>query len=163
MTHGIAPRDGETTSVTIRPALPTDAERLTELALRSKAYWGYDGAFMERAAPELVITQSTIERHVVFVAESGKLVLGFYVLSEERGLPLLSDLWVDPPAIGTGLGRQLFGHMLEQARRRAYRVVRIESDPHAEGFYARMGAKRVGLVESKAIAGRMLPLMVIEL
>jgi hypothetical protein len=39
--------------------------------------------------------------------------------------------------------------MLAQARQRAYRVVRIESDPHAEGFYSKMGARRVGFVESK--------------
>jgi GNAT superfamily N-acetyltransferase len=149
-------------NVLVRAALPTDAERLTALAQRSKAHWGYDAAFMQSAVPELTITPSIIERHVVFLAESGGLVLGFYVLSEEQGLPLLRDLWVDPSAIGTGLGRQLWRHMLGQARERAYRVVRIESDPHAEGFYAKMGARRVGVVESKVVAGRALPLMEIE-
>jgi predicted N-acetyltransferase YhbS len=74
-------------------------------------------------------------------------------------VPTLRDLWVDPPAIGTGIGARLWTHMLEQARRLGYRAVRITSEPNAEGFYARMGARRIGSVESRVVKGRMLPLM----
>jgi GNAT superfamily N-acetyltransferase len=148
--------------IAVRPALPTEADELTALALRSKAHWGYDAAFLQKAAPELTVTPSVIERHAAFVAERGGRIGGFYVLGEEESIPVLSHLWVDPPAIGTGLGSRLWEHMLRQARQRAYRVVRIESDPNAEGFYAKMGARRVGVVESKSIAGRLLPLMEIE-
>ena len=38
---------------------------------------------MELARSELVIAPSTIVRDAVFVAESGDLVMGFYVLCEE--------------------------------------------------------------------------------
>jgi hypothetical protein len=35
--------------------------------------------------------------------------------------------------------------------------VRFVSDPNAAGFYVKMGARRVGEVESVAVKGRMLP------
>jgi hypothetical protein len=50
-------------------------------------------------------------------------------------------------------------HMLEEARRFGYPTVRIQSDPNAEGFYAKMGARRIGFVESTVSQGRVLPLM----
>ena len=41
-------------------------------------------------------------------------------------------------------------------------AARLESDPNAAGFYARMGARRVGEVPSKAMAGRMLPVFEVD-
>ena len=37
-----------------------------------------------------------------------------------------------------------FEHAVDQARRVGFDLIRIEADPNAEGFYERMGAKRVG-------------------
>jgi GNAT superfamily N-acetyltransferase len=143
----------------VRAAVPDEARVLTALAMRSKAHWGYDAAFMERAAPDLGITPEVIEGATAFVAESGVEVVGFYVLAVADGVPMLSDLWVEPVAIGTGVGAQLWAHMLEQARRLGYRIVRVHSEPNAEGFYLKMGARRVGFVESSVVRGRLLPLM----
>jgi len=143
----------------VRAALPSEARALTALAIRSKAHWGYDAAFMERAALDLEMTPELIEGAAVFVAESGTDVLGFYVLASADGVPMLRDLWVDPAAIGMGVGARLWAHMLEQARRLGYRTVRIQSEPNAEGFYVKMGARRVGFAESTVVKGRMLPLM----
>ena len=122
----------------VRAALPTEAETLTALAIRSKAHWGYDAQFMERAASDLQVTPAVIEEAKAFVAESGKVIVGFYVL-------------VEPSAIGTGVGAQLWTHMLEQARGLGYRAVRIHSEPNAEGFYLKMGARRIGSVESSVV------------
>lgn len=47
-------------------------------------------------------------------------------------------------AQGRGAGRALFEHALEQARAAGPGTVRIEADPGAAGFYARMGARRTG-------------------
>ncbi|MGH7506358.1 MAG: hypothetical protein ACRELX_11935, partial [Longimicrobiales bacterium] len=44
------------TGWTIRDARSDDAGRLTALALRSKAVWGYDAVFMERCRPLLTVT-----------------------------------------------------------------------------------------------------------
>lgn len=40
-------------SITIRRARLDERQVLTELALRSKAHWGYDRVFLDRARPEL--------------------------------------------------------------------------------------------------------------
>jgi GNAT superfamily N-acetyltransferase len=150
-------------AILLRAALPSDATGLTALAIRSKAHWGYDAAFMERAAPDLEITPELIEGATAFVAETGTDVVGFYVLASADGVPMLRDLWVEPGAIGTGVGARLWAHMLEQARRLGYRAVRIQSEPNAEGFYVKMGARRVGFAESTVVKGRMLPLMEIAI
>jgi hypothetical protein len=44
-----------TTDGQIRPARAGEADALTALALRSKAHWGYDAAFMEVVRPILTI------------------------------------------------------------------------------------------------------------
>ena len=145
--------------IALRAALPGEAAALTALAIRSKAHWGYDDAFMALAAADLEITPELIENATVFLAESGTQVVGFYVLAVVDDVPMLRDLWVEPAAIGAGIGVRLWAHMLEQARQLGYRAVRIQSEPNAEGFYVKMGARRVGLAESTVIKGRMLPLM----
>jgi hypothetical protein len=45
-----------TPEVGLRSASPDEAAALTELAIRSKAYWGYADAFMRRAREELTLT-----------------------------------------------------------------------------------------------------------
>jgi GNAT superfamily N-acetyltransferase len=146
----------------IRAAHPGEVGALTALAVRSKAHWGYDAAFMQGVLPELTVTTATLDEHAVFVAEHPRGIAGFYVLGLEEGVPTLRDLWIDPPAMGLGVGRQLWAHMLQQARARGYRTVRIDSDPNAEGFYLKMGARRVGQVESKVVKGRFLPVLAVD-
>ena len=73
----------------------------------------------------------------------------------------LHHLWVDPPAMGRGIGRRLFGSLLDRVRRRGARRMLIESDPYAETFYLHMGAIRIGERAVPAIPGRMLPLLAI--
>jgi GNAT superfamily N-acetyltransferase len=146
----------------IRRARAGEADTLGALALRSKAHWGYDPAFLEKAAADMAITSALLEGAAAFVAERGGVAVGFYILCVEDGAACLRDLWVEPSAIGTGLGKLLWDHMVEEARRLGYRAVRIESDPNAEGFYVRMGARRVGQVPSPVQAGRWLPLLQID-
>ena len=55
-------------------------------------------------------------------------------------------------------------HVKERAVNLGVPALEISSDPNAEGFYQRMGAKRIGVVRSE-IEGkpRVLPRMSIEL
>ena len=75
---------------------------------------------------------------------------------------ILEHLYVDPAALGAGHGRRLWCHMVASARACGYKQVTIHSDPHAEGFYRTMGARRIGDVASGSIEGRRLPLMRFE-
>ena len=66
--------------------------------------------------------------------------------------------------MGQGVGRALFIHALARSRALGFKNLEIESDPNAEGFYKRMGARRVG-ASIKEVEGqrRELPVLIYEL
>lgn len=75
----------------------------------------------------------------------------------------LEALFVEPALIGRGVGKRLFVHLAMLAAARGARTLRIQSDPNAAGFYARVGAVRAGELESAIVRGRMLPLFELDL
>jgi GNAT superfamily N-acetyltransferase len=145
--------------VTIRPAVPTEAEVLSGLALAGKRYWRYPEPWLEAWRGLLTITPDYLAAHVVFCAEDGTgRVVGFYALEHDGGRCRLEHLWLDPSLIGGGLGRQLFEHAVQAARALEAPELLIEADPNAEGFYLHMGAQRVGETVSLVTgAERVLP------
>ena len=145
----------------LRPASPSEAEAISALAYRSKAYWGYDQAFLDRVRNQLTVRSERIRDGHVIVAERGGELLGFYQLGGEPPDGELMDLFIEPGAIGTGLGRRLWEHAVQSARERGYRSLSLESDPNAEPFYLHMGATRIG--EREVSPGRRLPVMLISL
>jgi GNAT superfamily N-acetyltransferase len=150
--------------VELRKAHAAEAERLTHLALRSKALWGYDAEFMRACVPALTIPPERVVRELFFVLDDGERLIGMVGL---RGLgpedAELTNMFVEPTAIGHGHGRRLFEHAVGVARARGWRRLLISSDSFAEGFYLRLGAARIGESASDAIPGRMLPLLALEL
>ncbi|MBZ0299010.1 MAG: GNAT family N-acetyltransferase [Anaerolineae bacterium] len=145
----------------IRRACPDEAPLLSDLALRSKAYWGYSAEFIAACRDDLTLSEAFIRETEVFVSEdsAGK-IAGFYALDRKAdGIADLNDLFVDPASIGGGHGRALFEHAIQLARSQGCREMRIDSDPFAEPFYQKMGAERMGEVESTVFPGRMLPLL----
>jgi|FEC22Drversion2_1045045.scaffolds.fasta_scaffold00738_25 GNAT superfamily N-acetyltransferase len=145
----------------IRPALPDESPALHALAVRSKAHWGYDAAFMARAAPALALRPDQFAAGRVLVAEgAGGLVGVAAVLPPDgEGVAEIDQLFVDPPAMGRGIGRALLLAALDLARAEGARAVRLLSDPQARPFYERHGFRHVADAPSDAIPGRMLPLM----
>lgn len=153
----------ETTSARIRPARPEEAETLSALVLRSKAHWGYDEAFLEACRDELRITREMIASgHVAVLEEEGQL-LGVSALSFPGETAELERLFVEPDRIGRGYGRRLWRDAVARARGAGAERLVVQSDPQAEGFYARMGAERVGEAPSASIPGRVLPVLEAEL
>jgi len=146
----------------LRPASLDELERLTRIARAAKAHWGYPPEWIELWAPSLTFDRELLAREWVRVADEGGTVLGVAAVGGEPPEPELSHLWVDPPAMGRGIGRLLLDAAVNHARRLGARRLRIVSDPHAEGFYEEMGARRIGEVPSEP-AGRSLPLLVISL
>ena len=146
----------------IRPATPTEADALTALSLRSKAHWGYDAAFMAKAAPHLVLPPDLLAQGRIWVATSADgPVTGVMALStpdSDRRADLVL-LFVDPPAMGLGHGRALLRHALATAGAEGARHLRVLSDPHARSFYIAHGARQIGMAPSDAIPGRDLPLL----
>lgn len=149
------------TAAEIRPARPEEAAALSALALRSKAWWGYDEAFLAACRDELSLDTGQVAAHRTAVAQdpgSGD-VLGFVTLEGAPPRGTVGMLFVAPQAIGRGVGRLLYGHALAVAGRLGFTEVTIEADPNAEGFYRAMGAVTVGRTPSGSIPGRTLPLM----
>jgi len=144
-----------------RPARPDETEAITELVLRSKRHWGYSDEFFEVMTPVMTFTREDLQRPAerVEVLTDGVRLLGVIRLQCRTELAYLEDLWLDPSAMGRGLGRRLFERAAEIARGWGKGVLEFESDPFAEPFYLHLGAKRVGMSPSSALPGRALPLM----
>src|SRR5947209_10067159 len=145
----------------IRRALPAEARALTRIAHAAKRHWKYPGAWIRLWRDALSLTPQFVERHPVYCAVAGASVLGFYALSGVGGTRELEHFWVLPAHIGRGVGARLFEHAVATLRADGVRELRIASDPYAEGFYLRMGARRVGEWPSTP-RGRTLPLLVLE-
>lgn len=145
--------------IEIRPARPDEAAELSALALRSKGHWDYPAEWMARYRATLTLTPDQLAATRVLVAEADGRVAGFAVVEGDPPEGELGHLWVDPPAIGTGVGRALFTHAMDTARAAGLSSLMIHSDPHAEGFYLAMGAVRIGDVASTSIPGRRIPLL----
>ncbi|MFJ8748534.1 GNAT family N-acetyltransferase [Streptomyces sp. NPDC102441] len=147
----------------LRPGRPEEAEALTALALRSKAHWGYDEAFMAACRDELTVHPGDTAGGRTAVAEEDGRVLGFTTLSGEPPGGALAMMFVEPDAIGRGLGRLLFEHTMTQARRLGFVRLTIDADPNAEPFYTAMGAVRIGTTPSGSVQDRELPLLAVAL
>src|SRR5262245_55055595 len=103
---------GPVTTTVLRPAIPGEAAELTELILRSKAYWGYDEEFMARCRPALTLRPEDVEPHHATVAELGGRIAGVVTIAGTPPEGEIDLLFVDPWAIGTGVGRALYQHAL---------------------------------------------------
>jgi GNAT superfamily N-acetyltransferase len=130
--------------VTITRASAGDAQRLTSLCHASSSY---QGVYAE-AISTVELTPGYIAEHLVFLAvDEDAHLLGYYSLILDP--PELDMLFVADEAQGRGLGRLLVDHLIEQARQRGLAGVRVVSHPPAEGFYRRLGARRIGTVSAK--------------
>ncbi|MEU2371392.1 MULTISPECIES: GNAT family N-acetyltransferase [Streptomyces] len=147
----------------IRDARPDEAAELTGLALRSKAHWGYDEAFMESCREELTVRPSEVGERRTAVAERDGRVVGFTTVDGRPPEGALGMMFVDPSALGQGIGRALFTHALITARDAGFTRLTIDADPNAEPFYRAMGAVRIGETPSGSVPGRMLPLLSVTL
>ncbi len=158
-------------SVGIRAIAEDEARRLAPtlvaLAVRSKASWGYDRAFMaafERSMQGMALDRPAGQTaSILFVAEDAGAVVGFAAVEDEGERAWLEDLWVEPDRFGQGVGRALWLAAVEATRAMGRPTLELEADPNAVGFYERLGARVVGQRPSTLVEGRMLPLMRLEI
>jgi GNAT superfamily N-acetyltransferase len=140
-----------------------DAARLTEIALAAKKHWGYPDRWMEIWREELTLRPEFIAGNETYSAIIDGQSIGFYALTRQNDKLYLLHLWVLPEWMGRGIGRLLFNHARERSKALGFHQFEIESDPNAEGFYKRMGARRVGfnvhMVEQQR---RELPVLICE-
>lgn len=152
------------TGPVLRPARPGEEDALSQLCLKSKAYWGYDAAFMAAVSPYLKITSEAIAAGYTTVAErEDGTLLGVCQIEPGSTKGNLDLLFVSPDAIGTGAGRALFEDAADKLRSAGDTVMTILSDPYAEPAYIHMGARRVAMRPSDVFKGRELPWLEMDL
>jgi predicted N-acetyltransferase YhbS len=132
----------------IRTARVDEAAELTQIAVRATRHDGYDDDAIARFMPGLKVNLALIAAGLVFVAEDEQGVpLGYVALRPTGmgGLILREGIFVDPACSRGGVGTRLFATAVERSRKMAGNVILIYSSPNSAGFYARLGAIRIGM------------------
>jgi GNAT superfamily N-acetyltransferase len=148
----------------VREVDPAEAQQLTQLAHLAKAYWGYSPKFMDAFDDELTFKADDLknDRYLFRVGTCDGTICSFYALdreSESDDSIEMTALFVEPTAIGKGLGKRLFEHAVEEAKNLGAANMMIHSDPYAEKFYTKMGAVKIKDIPSRSMEGRQIPLL----
>jgi N-acetylglutamate synthase-like GNAT family acetyltransferase len=137
----------------------SDVSQLTEIALKSKAVWGYSKELIESWKEDLTVTSKMIEGQKVFKFLQNDKIIGFYILNQPIHNSIeLEFLFVLPKVIGKGIGKQLLMHAVEEAKLQKVKKMNLLADPNAVSFYEKHGFVIIDKKES-AIAGRFLPVL----
>ena len=83
----------------------SDAKRLTDIALQSKAFWGYSKEDLESWRDDLTITPKMISESFIFKFLVDERIAGFYFLNPPKEESIeLEMLFVLPDFIGKRIG-----------------------------------------------------------
>jgi N-acetylglutamate synthase-like GNAT family acetyltransferase len=148
----------------IRRARAEEAEALTAIAHAAKRHWKYPEKWIDQWRADLTITPEFIANNEVFVAIVGGDIVGCCALVVSDSLAELEHMWIDPQQMGNGVGRALFEYTTHRAQDLGLTELELSADPNAEGFYQRMGAKRIGEAQADMDGQtRVLPRMTVNL
>jgi len=146
-------------AVTTRPARL--AERGALIALQGRAALANEGDREALLAhPEAIdLPAQQIIRSDVIVAEREGRRAGFSAIEmREDGDAQLDGLFVEPDLWRCGLGRLLVERAADRAREHGARILHVIGNPHAEGFYLRLGFVTTGRFETQFGPGLLMEL-----
>ena len=147
----------------IQIASTKDIELLTNIALLSKAYWGYPNELIESWRSDLTVTPKMIEDAFVYKFVQNNKIAGFYILNQPiKNNIELKMLFILPEFIGKGIGKRLLLHAFEKARKLNINKLTLLADPNAVDFYKSQGFIIIDKKES-TIPNRFLPIMQADL
>jgi GNAT superfamily N-acetyltransferase len=130
-------------AIHVREGHEADFRRLRQIAVDSKAHWGYERALVEDWAEGGDFEPESLGQRLVYVADEDGQAVGWASLIPRGEVGWLEDLWIEPAWIGRGVGRMLFEHVKERARALGAKRLEWEAEPNARGFYERMGGSYV--------------------
>jgi GNAT superfamily N-acetyltransferase len=146
----------------IRSVDPHEGERLREIAIAAKSYWGYDLERVLQWAARGDFSPQGLRAKEVYVAEMQGQVIGWASLMPRDDVFWLDDLWIGPEWMSRKVGSLLFRHVAERAKQGGASRMEWEAEPNALGFYEKMGGRYLRDSEP-SIWGRVIPVMGIEL
>ncbi|KLU63362.1 acetyltransferase (GNAT) family protein [Peptococcaceae bacterium CEB3] len=157
----------------IRRAEEADSDDLTAISFASKGHWNYPEEYFDIWNKELTITPDYIRQNGVFLAEAEGVSVGYASIVEVKDdirinqvvIPRgfwLEHLFVKPEFIGRRIGMQLITFLKRWCGGEGIERLHIFSDPHARGFYEKVGARYIGEVPS-SVAGRTVPFYVLQI
>jgi ribosomal protein S18 acetylase RimI-like enzyme len=161
--------------VRIREGEPKDAEAIAGIHVRAwqDAYRGQltddyldDLKVEDRLEMHRGALQSPPPEYRMWVAEDGGRTVGFAVTArsedadaDERTAELYA-IYLEPDLVGTGVGRELFTHAIDDLRDRGFRSATLwvlETNERARRFYEIAGWKPDGTVTSERVDCEMRP------
>lgn len=148
----------------IRRAQPSESEELTALALSAKAVWGYSPRQLAAWSTDLRISSESLASRPTFVAADSGHILGV-VQVDCQVLPWhIEHLWVSPSVSRRGIGTALAKHVVAFAAAHGQSELHVDSDPNAERFYLRLGARKVGAIPApiEGQPGRQRPQLILR-
>ena len=143
----------------ITKAIALDTDSLTNIALKSKAYWGYTKEQIESWHHDLTITEKIMKNMFVYKYILDDTIAGFYILNQPKKDTIeLEFLFVLPEFIGKGIGKKLLEDSYIKAKQFNVSTIVLLADPNAKSFYESQGFLYQGEKES-SIPNRFCPLM----
>jgi len=129
-------------------AKPDQNLLLRDILIKSKGYWGYSEEQLAIWRSNLVFEKKYISQNTVKLIIKESKIIGFFAITRNK-VDLLDHLWLLPEAIGKGIGNLVFKQILKECNALGISEFFIISDPDAQGFYEKKGAKQVGEVYSE--------------
>ena len=148
--------------VAIRRPSPQEGERLREIMIASKGYWGYGPELVRDWAASVDLSPEALRTSNVYVAEAEGRLVGWTGVVLKADVCWLDDLWIEPGWIGRGIGGKLFRHAAEVGRGHGLARMEWEAEPNSIGFYEKMGGRYVRETEPNEW-GRTLAVMAVDL
>lgn len=142
----------------IKRAVREMADRLAEIAFLAKESWKYPRAWIEMWTDELAVSAGYVSATAVFAAMESDDIVGWCAISDDGNCWSLEHCWVDPSAMGRGVGRELIRAAIREIVKNGGQSIMVLSAPNAELSYQKLGFSRIGEHKSRP-AGRLLPVL----
>lgn len=143
-------------------ATSNDISKINEIVRLSKGYWGYNDLFLDEFMEKFAVSEEAISNNPVYCGIFDNEMIGIFAFKKnDKDQDELDLFFMHPAFIGKGLGKQLWVACLEIAKQLGIRKFVITGDPNSEGFYLKMGCKRIKMVDSpmSLIPGRQVPIL----
>lgn len=144
----------------IRRAKVDEHEILTDIAIKSEAYWGYDSDYMDKFKSIYSVSEEFIKNNSTALIEEDNSIIGFYGLICKDNEASLEYFFIEPKYIGKGYGKLLWNYLVSDCKNLGIKDFDIVTSPQAKEFYVKMGAIPCREVESLLKKGRIIPQLI---